>query len=409
MKILATGDLHLGASPDLGATPGDRLRDQEQVWLRICRLAIDEEVDALLFAGDAFHRRRPTPSEIVAFRNGLDILNKAGCDVIAIAGNHDVEAAHLPSGLETSPSHALYEVSRRPELFPLRSGGAVVATLPWTPPGQLAAARNGGDRDELNHDVAQLLLTSAAELHAQIPEGKQAILLAHWSVSGAVTPTGADVGIFREPVLPLADLHALGFDAIVLGHIHKPQVLGAELVVRSENGLEAILPSSMVFYVGSPCVIDWGEAESEHGVFVIDGENRASRFVEIEDRRFLTLDVDLSAEHPEPPLDETDALAAALAAEIPFEGALVRLRYKASSEQARHIDHAALRNFCLDAGAAKLIVRPEIIRADRARVEGVDESLSELEALQRWSDVHDLDEAQRERLAVLTNEYLEAA
>jgi exonuclease SbcD len=404
VRILATGDLHLGASPDLGPRPGDRLADQERVWKQIARLAIEEECEALLFAGDAFHRRRPTPSEILAFRSGLKILNEHDVDVVAIAGNHDVESAALPNALLTSEPHALYEVSSRPEIHALRgSGGVQVATLPWTPPAQLVASRNGGDRDALHNDVAQLLLESARGLRAQIPADKTAILLAHWSISGAVTPTGADVGLFREPVLDAHALEALGFDFVVAGHIHKAQRLGPPTAYVDE------VPARM-FYVGSPCVVDFGEAQTEHGVWIVDVDEELAEFVEIEDRPFVTVSVDLTTELPPQGDDETDVIAATIAERLPLTDAVIRIRYKASADQARRIDVGALRGFCADAGASKVYaVQAEIVREDRARVEGVDETLTELDALDRWIESQELGEAPATGLRERTSRYLEAA
>jgi hypothetical protein len=70
-KLLCFGDLHLGAGSDYGAEPGDRLRDQQDVLAMIVQLANENEVDAVLFAGDAFHRRRPTPAEMLACADPL--------------------------------------------------------------------------------------------------------------------------------------------------------------------------------------------------------------------------------------------------------------------------------------------------------------------------------------------------
>jgi hypothetical protein len=50
VKLLAFGDLHLGAGTALGREPGDRLRDQEQVLERIIALAGVRQVDAILMA-----------------------------------------------------------------------------------------------------------------------------------------------------------------------------------------------------------------------------------------------------------------------------------------------------------------------------------------------------------------------
>src|SRR5205814_1684568 len=131
-------------------------------------------------------------------------------------------------------------VSSTPELVEL--AGVTVATLPWVHPGRLIAA-HGRDvsRDETNSVVAELLLEAARGLRAQINGDAPAILLLHWSISGSSLPTGLPVDQLREPVIPHDELLALGFDAIIAGHIHLRQTIG--------HPLDQVRPA---FYVGSP-------------------------------------------------------------------------------------------------------------------------------------------------------------
>jgi hypothetical protein len=89
--------------------------------------------------------------------------------------------------------------------------------------------------------------------------------------------------------------------------------------------------------------------------------------------------------------------------------AVVRVRYRATEEQARRIDHRKIEAALLDAGAWKVhSIQPEIVRAERARVAGIDEQMGPMEALGLYieSNVERLPmhEAMRER----TTRYLEA-
>lgn len=412
MKLLCCADFHLGAGAEYGPRPGDRLADQREVLDRICERAVSEGVDAVLFAGDAFERRSPTPAELIVWRRFYGTLRVAGIDIIGVAGNHDVASADLPTGMEVVDA-----CHRAPCVVEIGSFDApvFVATLPWTPPARLVAARGGGDRDELHAEAAQLLLQTARELRAQIPHGRTSILLAHWSVSGAVTPSGADVGLFREVVLPLPDLLGLDFDFVVLGHIHEMQVLASNVVAdfRSANGTDAMGTGPVGFYVGSPMVLNFGEAQGHHGVVLLDTEARSIRHVELDDRPFVTVDVDLLDPAIEAAgglaTDETDYIAAGVVERFPLTGAVVRIRYRATAEQARRVDHAALRGLVADAGASKLYaIQPEIVRSERARVAGVDENLSEREALIRWTEANGIGGPQEEALDSLTADYLEA-
>jgi hypothetical protein len=71
------------------------------------------------------------------------------------------------------------------------------------------------------------------------------------------------------------------------------------------------------------------------------------------------------------------------------DGALVKVHYRATRDQARRINHHALTTALVDAGAAAVKIVHEPVREDRARVEGVTEDLGPLEALDAWLSVQD--------------------
>lgn len=379
-RFLAIGDLHLGAGADYGREPGDRLRDQERVWAAALNLAAEHDVDAVLFGGDAFHRRRPTPSELLAFQRPLQAFRaEHDIEVVAVCGNHDVESARLPSSLEIFRRELdLYEM---PGLWNA-PGGTTVACLPWTPPARLIASRDGGDRDENHALAAQLLIEAARDLRSQI-DGP-AVLLAHWSISGARTPTGVYTDEFREPVIPLGDLEALGFDAVIAAHIHLPEVLNGPF-----DGGRPVL------YVGSPAPVDFGEQDSPHGCWIIDvGVTVTATFVPIKSRPFLTWDYgQLADDSPLELLDDpTDAV--------------MRIRYAASEDIARRVDHSWITRSLYQHGAHRVhSIQPTIIRENRARVDGVTEEIAPLAAVRAWCGANAVDDPAP--LEGLTSRYLQ--
>lgn len=382
MKILAFGDVHLGAGADYGAQPGDRLTDQAAVLEEIAKLALGAAL--VLFAGDAFHRRTPTPAELLVWK---EFAQSLPVPMIAIAGNHDVARADLPTGLEVVRGGSSHVVARFPKVY--RSGfvgghgGVSVACLPWTPPAYLVAHLHGGDRDEIHETTAELLIAEASRLRSECAIDGPAILLAHWSVSGSALPNGLPVDDLREPVLPLEGLEELGFDYVVLGHIHKEQIL-----------------TPRIFYTGSPAPVDFGEADVEHGAWRIDTEGDGfPDFLPIESRPFVTLDLDGKALADE---------AGYYHAMSDWTGAVIRARYEATPEQARRIDHAAIKQALYDAGAHKVYaIQPTIVRSDRARIEGVDETLGPMEALRLYCDHNEIDPELSDRMGARTSAWLQ--
>jgi len=86
MKILHTADWHLGKRLEHFS----RLEEQKEVLNEICQIAEENEVDAVLIAGDLFDLPNPSIEAIETFYHYLKKLADNGKRaVIGIAGNHD--------------------------------------------------------------------------------------------------------------------------------------------------------------------------------------------------------------------------------------------------------------------------------------------------------------------------------
>ena len=78
MKLLHTGDLHLGKS--LGDF--DLIEDQRYILDRILDIVQEEEVDAVLIAGDVYDRAIPSEAAVRLLDSFLCRLAEAGADVV---------------------------------------------------------------------------------------------------------------------------------------------------------------------------------------------------------------------------------------------------------------------------------------------------------------------------------------
>lgn len=426
--LLAFADLHLGAGQDHRR---DALADQEAVLDQIAALAIERECRLVLNAGDTFHRAKPEPSALHVFKRFCERLSAENIPMIALGGNGLHEAPQgQRSALELFEA-TLVRVSRTPEVI-TEFAEVAICTLPAAPLANLAAARGNGNRAALAEEAIDLLLATARDLFASAPDDRPRVLAGHQMVSGASLPTGLPVEQVGSCVLPLWALEEIGYDAIVLGDIHRAQVL-SELPFAG--------------YCGSPWVNDFGEQGNEPGVWLLDPEQPADyEFVKLQDRRFVTVDVDLSAlteaaglrptevestgAHPvasfspaegnvpataaasESALDETDLIAAEIVAQGngQLEGAVVRVRYKATEAQHRRVDHAALLRLLDDAGAHKLYggLAWEPVREQQTRVAAMDETLAPLAALDLWLAAERVGETEAGALRALLGEWAQA-
>lgn len=112
MKLLAVGDIHLGAQPsrlpeDLSGAAA-RLGPAE-AWRRTVAAAIQYQVAGVLLAGDVVDRDFDFFEGYRELRAGLDRLHAADIALVAVAGNHDVHvlprlAAELRSTSWTAPA-----------------------------------------------------------------------------------------------------------------------------------------------------------------------------------------------------------------------------------------------------------------------------------------------------------------
>lgn len=366
-RFLCSGDGHLGAGADLGREPGERLDEQELALGRLHDLAVELGVP-LLWAGDAWERRRPTPAEILAFKRPL-----LGLDVLGVAGNHDVEAWQRPTGYDLLD----FSITAQPDV--VKFDDAIVCRLPWAPASHLVALEAGGDRDELNRrlavglvEVARGLFVTAQEIRHSHPEWP-VILLGHWSVGGATTPTGAPTDLFREPVIDLGELDAIGFDAMVFGHIHRPQMLG-------ERG----------FYVGSPMPLNFGETGCDHVAWLLD----------VEPGKFSAFQIPIESTPLKSYVLQAREVGPGVGVDVPldYDDAIVKIKIHATEEQARRLDVAAIKRALTEptreiasgpAPRARKVsaIQVEIDRPDVARGVTLDETLDDVEAFTRWLEV----------------------
>jgi len=87
VKILHTADVHLDLDGDIADPHTRRYRDIiHQAFRTVIDVAIQENVDLLLIAGDLFDSNRPS-ADVVDF--AIEELRRVGRPIVMIPGNHD--------------------------------------------------------------------------------------------------------------------------------------------------------------------------------------------------------------------------------------------------------------------------------------------------------------------------------
>lgn len=404
MKLLFLSDLQLEAGAALGTGefgPGSRFQDQVDVLTRVLDLAVKEQVEAVGVLGDVFERSRPAPWSVIAFQSFVRGCVEHGIEVLVISGNHDVRSAALPSALSIFDDNGI-SVALTPSLYPIPGHpadgpGCVIAALPWTPLSRLVAAQPNLSRAQLNDLAAAALVESAHLLGdrcaAEYPN-LPAILVGHWAISGATLPTGLSSDLLNEPVIPAEGLATAGFNLVAFGHIHQVQVVTS-------------VPAPVV-YCGSPMVCNWGEAATPHGVWLYETTGDGTlTFKPIADRQFLNLDGAVVSDPATYAGIGGLNLGIAANHKDVFGGALVRVRYSCTEEEAKLIDEAEARRVLLAAGASKVFFKATVERTSRARVADVAEGLDDSAAFEMWLATQSVPESDLQALRDLHAGYEE--
>jgi len=406
MIIAHTADSHVGPSGsqlDRETGLNARMMDRARCLEFVIQDSIHRGAELILFAGDFWAGPgeiglgcRPTPTQVHLVREALRIATGEGLPVVAILGNHDAAKgsnewhafellADMP-GLRTVDKPCLLNVWRHHhgeighdgEAFeygshsvePLEMSPAdgadlqlQLACLPFPNANLLLRDEEVRKLDpgERNLRIRELMMDCARGLAAQRIERVPCLLLGHFAVDVAEAGTQNRLMMLGgEWTLNLQEVEALGFDACLLGHVHKPQNLGSGTV-----------------YSGSPEACGFGE-EGEEKRYVLWSELRPGIF-EIASfptpyRRLVTIHIS--------DFSETMTEEACLPLRYPEKliGAIVRLEIPPDSRLT--VDEA--RRAIDAAGAFEARVTKARSETVRRRESEISASMGFTEALEEW-------------------------
>jgi exonuclease SbcD len=401
IRIVHFSDLHLGVENygrvDSETGLSTRVRDFLDRLDEVVTFALDEKVDVAVFSGDAFRDRHPDPTYQRDFARRIGHLARAGVAVVLVAGNHDlpvmlVKATSLDifRALEV---HNVYVSARKEEVFRLklrRKRELQVATFPYPNRARLLLAdeqrrRPLREQEELlRAQLTQNLFHMAEQIDPAVP----AILVAHLMVLGADPGSEQRMVLGYEPDVLTSAVANPAYDAVLLGHVHRGQVLRGD--------------SPLVLYAGSLERVDFGDEGQEKGfhlVEIAEGGERprrvTHRFVPVNARAFLTLEVD--AARGEPMDRALQAIAEAREAGR-VDDAVVRLRLHVRLEDAGRVDVPALRRALEDAFFVAAVT-VEVERPERVAVRVPLDHLEPLDALERYWIARSVSAKRREVLS----------
>ncbi len=384
MKILHFADLHLGVEtygrldPETGLST--RFLDFLAALDQVMDYALDNQADLVLFCGDAYKSRDPTPTQQREFARRINRLASGGVPIFLLTGNHD-----LPNAVGRATATEIFDtlaiqrvyVSNRPDIYriPTASGFVQVLSLPWLRRSTLLSREETKNlsvsqiNEKLQQVLTNVIATKVPKLDPELP----AVLAAHVWVSGAKVGSESAMTIGQEHTLLVSNLAQEAFDYIALGHIHKHQVLSE---------------SPPVVYAGSLERLNFGEEADDKGFYLVEtgleaktGKRRTSfEFHRLAGRRFLTIDIDIKPDDAEP----TKAVLKAISArQDEVRDAIVRINISLPAATAGSLRDTELRNALRE--AHYFIVSKNIQRETRLRLgDRTAEEITPLEALKAY-------------------------
>lgn len=221
----------------------------------IVEAAIREQVDLVLFAGDAYKDRSPQPTYQREWGRRVMRLSRAGIPTLLLVGNHDLSPAryraHALEAFDTLEVPFVQVLDQPALLGPDDLNGlpVQVIALPWITRSGLVAQLGLSTVDpqsvyaEMETRLTELVQDWLEQVDPQLP----VILLAHGTVQGAKLGGERTIMLGGDLILPGSLVKDPRLDYAALGHIHKAQDLN-----------EGNHPP--VVYPGSIERVDFGEA-----------------------------------------------------------------------------------------------------------------------------------------------------
>jgi len=382
MRILHFADLHLGVESYNGGIDSEtglplRLHDFLNAFDEVVEYAIHENIDLVLFCGDAYKSREPSQTHQREFARRIWKMASADIPVFLLTGNHD-----LPNAIGRATTLEIFRtleiqnvtVANRPGTYRVetKTGPLQVVALPWARRNALLSHEETKNLtlDEINKRMESILTERLNQEIASLETDIPAILAAHVCLSSATFGSERAMIMGNDYVMLHSSVVRPEFAYVALGHIHRKQVLGSD-------------PPAV--YPGSLQRIDFSEQDDEKGFFIVDisaGRQTTFGFQKVKARRFLTIKVNIGSQEADP--------TSAVLREIErhdVTDAIVRVQITVPEHLDRLLNDAEIRKSLKDAfniaAVARDVQREHLARMPVSSIEG----LEPIEALEAYLQV----------------------
>jgi exonuclease SbcD len=402
MRILHFADAHIDIAnygrhdPETGLPV--RVLDFLKSLDIIINTAISEKVDLVVFAGDAYKDRTPSPTFQREWGKRIMQLSKAGIPTLLLIGNHDISPslgrAHAIQEFDTLEVPFIHVLSIPSFLSPDQLGLPLqVIALPWVSKSAYVAAWDLSGEEALDafSSMEERITRRVNEWLDHADPDLPIIMIAHASVQGAKYGSERSVMLGSDLVLSGSLVKDPRLDYVALGHLHKAQ-----------NINEGSHPP--VVYSGSIERVDFGEAQDDKFFVIadVDHGHTTVEWVKLDQiRSFYDCSVELTSQE-----NITTLLESTLPGKQKIKDAFIRLTITYPREWESLIDDQAIRNFASEAFEFHIVRRPQQETRIRLPADQAVSSLSPFELLDIYWNASHVDPEEQDSLNKLAAEIL---
>ena len=269
MKFFHLSDLHIG----LKLFNRDLREDQEYILRQITDIAVREQPEAVVIAGDIYDKAVPSAEAVEVFDRFIAGLNSALPDtaVMMIAGNHD-SGPRINCFRSVLSRQNVYMIGQPPKvegeqiekvILKDESGPVNFYLLPFVRPSmvkQLTGVDENGNNLSYNEALHRLIGRE------EIDPSQRNVIVSHQFY----LPSGTDaeaVERMDSEVRTVGNIDQISadileqFDYAALGHIHKPMKAGSEFIR----------------YCGTPLACSVSEAGQKKGIIMVELGDKGDR------------------------------------------------------------------------------------------------------------------------------------
>lgn len=248
MRILHTSDWHIGRQFHNVSL----LEDQRHVLQQIVAAAKSEKVEVVLVAGDIYDRAIPPASAIALVDDVFNqLINELAIPVIIIAGNHDgpQRLGFASRQLAKAQLYIAGPLSADVQSVVLedKHGEVVFYPIPYADPATVRDVFS--DPDIRSHNQAMEWIINTLPKHKK----QRSVAMGHCFLAGGLD-CDSERPLTVGGVDQVSPKHFKDFNYVAMGHLHRQQKQGSE-VIR---------------YSGSPLKYSFSEESHKKSITIVD-------------------------------------------------------------------------------------------------------------------------------------------